>query len=437
MKRHCDFWLPKKKRYCKFVPYPEGSNYCPTHTPSDLAAPEQQRVPCPVDPRHTVLASEVEKHVKKCPYLPFRSDGKPYHKEDINAGDALQCEKETEPQEGIRSLTAEQFDEIRQLVERLYEQVPLEVSDTAAPVEVVGNAKHTTQHTAIVEHLRRAGLLRPESVFLEFGAGKGHLSLAVCQAAKGSRAVLVDRKNFRRKADLQAQYADGVKDFQRIYADLKDLWLPGVDTIRGQKCVVISKHLCGCATDLALRCMNNYDDKEESAPVIEGAAVALCCHHICTERAYVSTAFLHKAGISPATFLCIKQFSSWAVCNIREPTAPAAPATAEKETGSDATSDAKKQSESSNQPDPSGLPPTEGPAEPPVPAVPEFPWATKLTVAERQEFGRKCKRVLDLGRLEYLREKGYSAKLIQFVAPNVTPENVLLLCWKPAGAVPS
>lgn len=45
----------------------------------------------------------------------------------------------------------------------------------------------------------------------------------------------------------------------------------------------------------------------------------------------------------------------------------------------------------------------------------------------RAELGRKCKDLLDVGRVLFLRGMGYDAWLAEYVSGVVTPENVLLI----------
>jgi hypothetical protein len=60
---HCHFWLPHKKRYCKF-PVIGGKQLCNIHTMDEGGI--RARMPCPVDPKHTIFVTDVEKHVLVC-----------------------------------------------------------------------------------------------------------------------------------------------------------------------------------------------------------------------------------------------------------------------------------------------------------------------------------------------------------------------------------
>ena len=55
----------------------------------------------------------------------------------------------------------------------------------------------------------------------------------------------------------------------------------------------------------------------------------------------------------------------------------------------------------------------------------------KLSDEEKEALGRKCKRLLDWGRVLWLREQGLEAQLVHYCDPSASPENCLLLAWKP------
>lgn len=53
--------------------------------------------------------------------------------------------------------------------------------------------------------------------------------------------------------------------------------------------------------------------------------------------------------------------------------------------------------------------------------------ALGLTIQQREEIGHMCKRVLDAGRLEFLRKNGLTGNQVQYVKPSVTLENIMIL----------
>ena len=56
----CSWYNEKKRRFCGFAAK-AGTKFCGNHLPG------ARRVPCPINPNHDVLESEVEAHVRKCP----------------------------------------------------------------------------------------------------------------------------------------------------------------------------------------------------------------------------------------------------------------------------------------------------------------------------------------------------------------------------------
>ena len=60
-------------------------------------------------------------------------------------------------------------------------------------------------------------------------------------------------------------------------------------------------------------------------------------------------------------------------------------------------------------------------------------WA-QWTYEQRRRVGLQCKRLVDHGRVCYLRQRGYQCRLVYFVPEECSPENALLLCWKASEA---
>lgn len=79
----CELWLPKKRRFCASHALP-GLQFCGNHKPLAM----QNRVPCPIDPSHTILQEDIDNHMKKCPAVKQldRFEHQLYHRKGINAG---------------------------------------------------------------------------------------------------------------------------------------------------------------------------------------------------------------------------------------------------------------------------------------------------------------------------------------------------------------
>lgn len=152
----------------------------------------------------------------------------------------------------------------------------------------------------------------------------------------------------------------------------------------------ISKHLCGCATDLTLQCLANalQHDSAQPRPKLQGLVIALCCRQICSYETYPlpGRQFLIDSNIvsTPKSFKLLTKMTSWAI-NGRRENMPS--------------------EQESAQHHPSG-------------------YSTK----QREHFGLLARRAIDYGRLLFLQSLGYKARLVQYVDSSVSLENVALIC---------
>lgn len=51
----------------------------------------------------------------------------------------------------------------------------------------------------------------------------------------------------------------------------------------------------------------------------------------------------------------------------------------------------------------------------------------QLSPSQREEIGRKCKRLIDIGRVHYLRNCGLQSQLKTYIEEKLTPENVIIV----------
>ena len=456
-------------------------------------AERRKRIPCPHDPNHSIFECNLAKHTLTCPavLLQRRTSAQVFFCKDCNSGTssgaaASTASSELEP-EALGRLVEDMFvrvaaalgisktfvdlerggdcavlstDESHAAPEAAAPEAAAAAAAVApAPTEVpapvatgaaslarietlrpastaslfpaeLKRQKHQIQQASIIGHLQRVGVLPtgtvvPDTVFVEFGAGRGMLSSAIDVALPGAHVLLVERSGVRNKADRSLRYrvaensgaaasdgatAGGDGDeplFHRVRIDIRHLKLDLVSTLLPGKAssssssgsaaaaapsaavaqplrpvAGVGKHLCGVATDLTLRCLRNYSG------AVEGFAVAQCCHHLTTYDDYCGGAFLAKFGLTPVDWERVRRATSWAV----------------------GYRSAKRRGSS----------------------------AAEADIARgRVRVGRMAKRLLECGRVAYLRnEIGLQATLIHFCAPVVTPENVLLLAWRtPSSAV--
>lgn len=133
------------------------------------------------------------------------------------------------------------------------------------------------------------------------------------------------------------------------------------------------KHLCGSGTDAAIRCFANA--RAKGLPIV-GFVIAPCCNHKSRIDEYCGSEFLHEYGLSSAgDFAALRHVATWSNCGL-----------AEEEDGVNFTEN-----------------------------------EAKLQV------GQKAKKILEYGRAHYLRSLGYNCKLVEYIDPAITPENMLIV----------
>ncbi|KAI8324102.1 DUF715-domain-containing protein [Martensiomyces pterosporus] len=293
------------------------------------------------------------------------------------------------------------------------------------------NPKHALQQASLLGHLAQRGLLDPKYAFLEFGAGKGELSIyvraALEQRASGPTSIfLIDRKNFRmkfnidendeeddgRNTDSKQAIASKPQDrFQRIYIDIRDLdlskieELQAVDSVSGEAklrpVVAYSKHLCGAATDLTIKCLENY---QRAGGQVAGVAIALCCHQVCKYSMFVDHSYLLQAIPSKTcgggwdngqreAFYHLTSMSSWAINSPRP-----------------------KQQEQDQHKTVDG-------------SDVELGHYSRLSYSQRVRAGHAIKRFLDIGRALYVRRtlRMVDAELVYYTSRDTSPENLALV----------
>ncbi|XP_047027422.1 tRNA:m(4)X modification enzyme TRM13 homolog isoform X2 [Helicoverpa zea] len=317
----CQYYVTRKKRLCRMTVRP-GHQYCGEHEPQPQTADGQDdtRIPCPNDPKHTVYVSKLEKHLSICN---ARATEQPvYIVPNINAP----AEVDTCLRKPLSQLP---WDTVMQVVDKvnfLYER---------------------------------------------------HMSYYACGAWRRP-ALLVDRASLRHKRDNKL--AGGAA---RIRADLAHLALDRVPLAPACRALVgLAKHLCGVATDYALRCMTGA-----GAASTRGLVLATCCHHRCERGAFVGNEQLEELGISGDEFNVMLGIVSWATC------------------GDGRSRRARAE----------GAEAREG----------------RLEAAARARAGRRAKRLVEWARVQWLRERGFAARLVYFVPPHVSPENVAIVATRP------
>ncbi|CAD7683196.1 unnamed protein product [Nyctereutes procyonoides] len=449
----CSYYVEKKKRFCRMV-VAAGRRFCGEHAGAAEEENARKRILCPLDPKHTVYEDQLAKHLKKCN---SREKPKPdFFIQDINAGlnDETEIPEQLVP---ISSLSEEQLESLIKKLRKASEGLNSTLKDQIMSHPALHDAlndpkngdsatKHLKQQASILGNIEKLKLLGPRRCFVEFGAGKGKLSHWVDIALKDAEKVhfiLVEKVTTRFKVDGKHRKKNSV--FERLQIDIQHLCLNKIPLLSKEKLPVvgIGKHLCGVATDLALRCLvetyaasceerneeplakrikNDKTEKEintlakegneknvpEKWTPVAGIVIALCCHHRCDWRHYVGKEYFRALGLGAVEFHYFQRMSSWATCGMRKTSLEASNLTTKRK---------DKHSDASEEHDDGGCRITDDSAE----SVPGF-----LTVEEKKKIGHLCKLLIDQGRVEYLQQKGFSPALQYYTDPLVSLENVLL-----------
>ncbi|CAM4592508.1 unnamed protein product [Lepidochelys olivacea] len=457
----CGYFVERKKRFCKMIPA-QGRRFCGEHGDQEEEN-DRKRIPCPLDPKHTVYEDQLQKHLKKCN---SREKPKPaYFVQDINAGLKDATEILDEQQLPISSLSREELEDLIRKLKKASNGIKPILKDQKLSHQALQEAlndpkngesalKHLKQQASILGNMEKLQLLGPGRCFIEFGAGRGKLSHWVdiaLQDAANVHFLLVERATTRFKVDGKHRKRDYI--FERLQVDIQNLCLNKVPILKKEKLPVvgIGKHLCGAATDLALRCLvesyatqydernedpspkrfksdktdlafNNFADERSGKNVSEnwnpvaGIVIALCCHHRCQWKHYVGQEFFRTVGLGPVEFNYFQRMTSWATCGMQETITEASTIDAKSK---DQSSDTEEHDQVNNRIECSsdslqGL----------------------LTVEERKQIGRLCKLLIDQGRIRYLQQRGYNAALQYYTDSTVSLENVLLTAVPSQSSVP-
>lgn len=368
--------------------------YCSEHMIHDNDQEgKKKRVPCPLDPTHTVWEYNLKKHVKKCNTRPSEVHDE-WYELDVNS------QKKTSDKEsgGGTALDDKELYAKYIPILRNYEIQDLEyrIEDHSGCWGRIGelkNQKHALQQLSLIGNLRDQGLLSSSKFYVEFGCGKAELSryvnLCIEQDEKKQEHQeqygygLIDRGVNRMKMDKKILSESSKKPtVLRSLMDIKDFSLAKFQNVcKSQHIVGISKHLCGAATDLTLNAVLQTQMRG-----IDGILIAMCCRHVCLWDQLLprSRDYLTEHGFpDEQAFYILKKMVSWAISGVGQ--------------AGDNTH------------------------------------VSGLTVSEREELGLKARRLVDQSRVEAVidtltpLQNQYRTEMFWYTTRDITLENVALL----------
>ena len=391
--RTCSYYLVAKRRCCKQL-VTRDSKYCVHHNgnvPYDCCACRFCRT---IIPSH-----RVRKHSEKCPahLRKLRTRTESFFRTNTNVPAKVKNVARAKP------LDSKEIVELLNRVEEAFVACCSELESSVANIvqsDVGASAQQVAAFNVDSEQCQSIAeklitfipdirLYQTDTTLVELCAGRGYLSSEVLRQLPLPRLVLVDRRPFRFKAD---RFLKRQCETHRLTVDLKDLDLYRSHVLEKSKVLVVGKHLCGEATDYALRCTvgsksNSVGSDTPKLQGLYGLGLAPCCHHSCRWLTFINTPFLERLGISEVMFPCLARMSSWATLSESHGC---------KSSRSDKT-------HSSSLPD------------------------TKLQRHEKVVIGRKIKFILNTARVVWLRERGFDVHLDTYVDLKLTPENMLIL----------
>ncbi|EFA11905.1 tRNA:m(4)X modification enzyme TRM13 homolog-like Protein [Tribolium castaneum] len=384
---HCNHFVIRKKRFCRMTVKP-GDTFCGEHQPAGATTDDKIRIVCPLDPKHTCYAHNLRKHLKICNARPGAPV--PYLQPGVNSGGAPEDHKllsEFAPSDivaVIGKINTIFEDCLRGKITSKLGGHKVVEAEMAKPEYGDKSKKHLKQASAILGLLDESGLIKPETCFVEFGAGRGLLSYWLAQACPQATFLLIERSSPKHKRDNKLEKSDKVR---RIRADIADLVLDKLDAVSGNPIVGVTKHLCGDATDLALRCLANV-----SSVKVGGLTMTFCCHHRCRWPSYVGKDFFNRFGLTKNDFEMMCGMSSWATCGTgfsRE----------KNQTGGTVEGNDRDKE-------------------------------IGVTRSQKEELGRRSKAILNWGRLQFLEGLGFECRLHYYVEADVSLENVCIVAKK-------
>lgn len=415
----CNHFIKKKNRQCGMTRR-KDQEYCTEHLilhkrlvnrevhngTATATGEHEDRVPCPLDPKHTVQKSRLQKHLLKCNKFKLKhlNDNNIYYR--LNYNMVPQQQQDANTNTPPPSLT--------QVIDILYKYFKLAPPPTIPTqcklnkymartrLTTVSNQKHSIQQSSLIQNLFEYSTCPhpPHLTVLEFGAGRAEFSRYFNQSLPTSpssspashKFILIDRASNRLKFDskILQDSAPTEVTVERLKIDIKDLYIdPLLLAAPPQPCTIISKHLCGVATDLTLRCIQNNTTLLAN---LHSICIAMCCRHIVDPQQYINPAYIHSVLDTVETpieytdfFNVLIKLTSWATCGKR-------PHVQDYQ---------------------------------PVQIAPNV----AITIKERETIGLMARRIIDQGRLQWVQENipHCKAQLIHYVSKDISLENVALL----------
>ncbi|CAF0841114.1 unnamed protein product [Adineta ricciae] len=402
----CQYLCPRKQRQCKMAPSAPLSTHCMEHIiydpDLDETTKQSLRVPCPLNPLHSISPHGLKRHLKKCNKRLIILG--PFHRPQCNSG--LECDNHDDYPSILQDITDDELRDFVARMESIHDNLvkePLQNNSNQPEchlsdknLEELGNRsrKHLEQIGSIIAQLVQLNLLQSNTCFVEMGAGRGQLAHELHACLKDDSTIhfaLIERDHQRYRYDAHHRREHQGPSFERYRLDIRDLYLSELPSIENPQTniVIISKHLCGGATDLALR---SAVDAQRNTHRVQAIIIALCCHHRLLWNDYIGKEFFRHVNLTPKDFSLIRTLTSWGTCDNRHRM---------PQDGKRSTNDGTL-----FQPTPSLLAPEDRS---------NYSKQRLFSVEHQEQIGVKAKRLLDWGRIQYLNANGFNSHLKVFM----------------------
>eukprot|EP00941_MAST-03F_sp_MAST-3F-sp1_P005261 g5261.t1 len=358
----------------------------------------------------------------------------------------------SQPQEDSVSnvtVTADQFRELYQKVNNCVRENVVVINEMSEESDIT-LSKHARQHKLLLNQIVEREMIHQNSCncFVEMGCGKAKFSdfinnYLVAKAKQNltenetkhkcddrplkhrriesipirlPNYILIDRMKFRSKKKADHHIRGTIRKFReflneknitsplqggevfRITDDIRNVSVNKIQEI--QKCgsesnlIFTSKHLCGPALELALRCASEASQNKYSTKVVFGT----CCHHLLSYNTCYKN-FFDVSGFSANDVDVMAKATSWATLSLKT---------------KHHSSDEKKKEVGENKAEM-------------TPSV-----AAELLPLKREEmkqFGRNCKLLFDYSRTKWLRDVANftNVAMVKYCSTNITPENIAIV----------
>eukprot|EP00611_Tribonema_gayanum_P028936 TRINITY_DN759_c0_g1_i1.p1 TRINITY_DN759_c0_g1~~TRINITY_DN759_c0_g1_i1.p1 ORF type:complete len:321 (-),score=47.21 TRINITY_DN759_c0_g1_i1:407-1369(-) len=237
----CRMWVTRKNRYCS-QPRKRDAQYCGLHQQEVFDA--ESRIPCPVDPTHSIDKANLQWHLKICTFTKTASDvaSQVFYSKGINSGPPLagspvaaaadvaapngsaSVDPASDPTAADETpvidasavwrmakasggdIGGKYLSDLIARIERAYaehvgsisalqlsppECEPLKEAADAVKMDLK-RMRHIVQQSSIIGHMQRRGMVQPQHCYIEMGAGRGLLGLALGLTYPDSDILLVD-----------------------------------------------------------------------------------------------------------------------------------------------------------------------------------------------------------------------------------------------------